>query len=301
MQTKQAIQTEISLPVKEIEVNGMNLNYVEKGSGETIVFIHGAVSDLRTWMEQIEAFSQNYRVISYSRRYHQPQGKAGKNPEYSPALHTSDLIEFLRRLDSGKAHLVGHSYGASIALTAALRNPELVASLTLGEPSPFPSLLSGEGASLLAGQKRAFDEAIRIAESGDEETAVREFLHTVVGVDVLGLLPEARRAVVLENQDTLLPMLKTYFDSPPISRRQLKSLNVPTLLITGELSPKLARVTNESINGGLRNSKIAVLKCASHGLQIENPAGFNKMVSDFISENKISSRSNIKQHLYELI
>ena len=71
---------------------------------------------------------------------------------------------------------------------------------------------------------------------------MREFLHTIVGIDVLCLLPDERRSVVLENADTLLPMLRTYYESPSLSRKQLKQLNVPTLLVTGEFSPRISRV-----------------------------------------------------------
>jgi pimeloyl-ACP methyl ester carboxylesterase len=289
MKTKQAIQTASGLSVSAIEVNGTNLNYIEKGSGEAVVFIHGAVSDLRTWLDQIEAFSENYRAISYSRRYYEPNEKASETAEYSRELHTTDLIEFLKRLGLEKAHLVGHSYGASVALMAALKNPELVASLTLGEPSPFSTLLSETELSLLNEQKTAFGKAMRLAENGNKESAVREFLHTVVGVDVLPLLPEERRAVVLENQDTLLPMLRTYYDLPPVNFEKLKFLNIPTLIITGELSPKISRVTNEAINKCLPDSRVKILKCASHGLQIENPAGFNQLVLEFLllGKNKI--------------
>ena len=296
MKEQQAIQKEISLPVREIKVNGTNLNYIEKGSGEAVVFVHGAFSDLRTWLDQFDVFSENYRAVSYSRRYHQPNETTSETAEYSCELHTADLIGFLKSLDLEKAHLVGHSYGASVALLAALKNPELVASLILGEPSPLPSLLNETEISVLSEQKTVFGRAIRLAENGNEESAVREFLHTVVGVDVLPLLPDDRRVVVLENAGTLLPMLKTYYDSPPpINREQLKSLNTPTLLIIGELSPKIQRVTNEAINDCLPNSKVEILKCASHGLQIENPAGFNKLVSDFLSENKIFSRADIRR------
>lgn len=299
METIQTKQSEISLPVREVEIGGARLNYIEKGEGEAVVFIHGAVSDLRTWMEQIEAFSPYYRAVSYSRRYHEPNEKANGGAEYSRASQTADLVDFIERLGLAKAHLVGHSYGASIALLAAVRRPELVASLTLGEPSPFPALLRDEGISLLSGQKAAFDEAMRLAESGETQQAVRDFLHTVVGVDVLELLPEERRAVVLENADTLLPMLRTYYDSPPVGFDELRALRVPALLVTGELSPKLARLSNEAIANCLPNAKTAVLRCASHGLQIENPAGFNQLVLKFLSENEGSSRPDIKQQSYK--
>jgi pimeloyl-ACP methyl ester carboxylesterase len=216
-------------------------------------------------------------------------------------LHAADLVGFIKALDLGKAHLIGHSYGASIALMTALDYPELVGSLILGEPSPFPSLFNKAGLSLLSEQKAKFDEAIRLAENGEEESAVREFLHTVVGVEVLGLLPDERRSVVLENAETLLPMLRTYYESPMLGGKQLKRVNVPTLLITGEFSPRISRLSNEMINRCLPNSKTAVLQGASHGLQIENPEGFNRLALDFLSANTNLNGSAKKRQLYDSI
>ena len=126
METTQAIISEINIPTKQINTNGANLTYIEQGAGEPVIFIHGAVSDFRAWLEQIGAFSENYRAIAYSRRYHQPNEKARRDSEYSRALHTADLIGFIKEMNLGKAHLIGHSYGASIALLAALDYPELV-------------------------------------------------------------------------------------------------------------------------------------------------------------------------------
>src|SRR5687767_10098283 len=54
---------------KDIEVNGARLAYVEEGSGETIVFVHGAVSDLRTWDAIREDVAKKYRFIAYTQRY----------------------------------------------------------------------------------------------------------------------------------------------------------------------------------------------------------------------------------------
>lgn len=288
-----------NIPVKQAEVNGTKLAYIEQGNGgETIVFIHGAVSDFRTWTEQFNAFSKDYRVISYSRRSHYPNEN---DSNYTRALHTTDLVGFLKALNLEKAHLVGHSYGASIALMAAVQNPELVESLVLGEPSPFPALFDEEEIPLLSEQKKGFDIAARLAKIGDKKAAVREFLHIIVGIDVLGLLPAARRRVVLENAGTLLPMLQNYYDSPLISGEDLRNVKVPTLLVTGELSPAIARLSNKMIKRNLPNAEIAVLKGASHGLQMENPGSFNQMVGDFLAINKDTADSAKKQRLYEAI
>lgn len=288
-----------NLPVKKVEINGTHLSYIEKGSGEPVVFIHGAISDFRTWADQFEALSADYRVISYSRRGHYPNEKE-TDPDYTRAAHTADLIGFLKALKLENAHLVGHSYGASIALMAALQESELIGSLILGEPSPFPSLFDEEGLALLSEQKAGFEKAMSLAEKGDREAAIREFLHTVIGIDAFGLLPAERRAVVLDNADTLLPMLRSYYNSP-LKREELKNLEVPTMFITGEISPVISRFNNKTIDRYLPNSKIAVLKCASHGLQMENPEGFNELVTDFLAVNKIIAKLSKYERLYDSI
>lgn len=300
MNNKELISAKLNLPVKEISVNGTNLSYIEQGAGEPVVFIHGAVSDCRVWLEQFTAFAEDYRVISYSRRFHQPNNREENDSNYTRATHTADLVGFLQALNIEKANLIGHSYGASIALSAALDHPELVGSLILGEPSPFPDLFQKEELSFLSEQKAGFEAAMKLAQNGNEEAAVRHFLKVIVGIDALPLLPEERRSAVLANADTLLPMLRTYYDSA-IDREQLNNLNIPTLLVTGELSPRIARLSNETINRNLPNSKIAILKCASHGLQIENSEGFNQLVSDFLSVNIKTIKFEKTEQLYETV
>lgn len=286
-------------PVKTVEVGGTRLAFIEQGSGEPVVFVHGAVSDFRTWSEQFNAFSNDYRAISYSRRAHYPNEKSEDSP-YTHAAHAADLIALLKALRLEKAHLIGHSYGAAVALVAALDAPALVGSLILAEPSPFPELLDADAHALLAGQKAGFEKVMRLAGNGEKEAAVREFLHTVIGIDAFCLLTDERRAVVLENAGTLLPMLKTYYDSS-LKREQLKKLKTPTMFITGAISPLIARLTCKTIERLLPNSKIAVLKCASHGLQMENPQGFNELVTDFLAVNRNLARLDEKSLLYSPI
>ncbi|HEY8560245.1 MAG TPA: alpha/beta hydrolase [Pyrinomonadaceae bacterium] len=286
-------------PVQTVEVDGARLAYAERGNGEPLVFIHGAVSDYRSWSEQLEEFADDYRVIAYSRRAHYPNArKADSN--YTRGVHVRDLIALLKTLHLGKAHLVGHSYGAAIALLAALEAPELVSSLVLGEPSPFPQILDADAQPLLDEQKRRFDKVARFARNGDETAAVREFLHVVIGIDAFCLLPAERRAVVLANAGTLLPMLRTFYDSA-LTGEKLKKLTAPAMLVTGEISPVLARLGCKALDRLLPNSKIAVLKCASHGLHMENPKDYNRLLADFLSVNKITARLDKDSLLYSPI
>jgi pimeloyl-ACP methyl ester carboxylesterase len=292
---------EIANPtLKNVEANGAKLSYIEKGSGEPVVFVHGAVSDFRTWLEQFNALANDYRVISYSRRGHYPNDAETDDSEYTRDAHAADLIEFLKTLKLEKTHLIGHSYGAAVALLAAVRQPALVGSLVLAEPGPFPALLDEDADWLLAAQRAGFERVMRLAQNGEQEAAVREFLHTVIGIDAYCLLPAERRAVVLENAGTLLPMLRRYYDSA-LTAEQLKNLKVPALFITGEISPVIARLTCKTIDRYLPNSKIAVLKCASHGLQMENPEGFSQLAVDFLAVNRKTAPLDEKSLLYSPI
>ena len=127
-------ERENDLPTKRAAVNGAELHYFEFGEGEPVVFVHGSIGDYRTWGYQFEAFSQNYKVISYSRRYHYPNVWTGDGLDYSTDLHTDDLVAFIKALGLGPAHIVGQSSGATIAAQCASRYPEVTRSLVANEP-----------------------------------------------------------------------------------------------------------------------------------------------------------------------
>jgi non-heme chloroperoxidase len=273
-----------NLPLKFQPVDGTSLGYIEKGDGDAVVFVHGALTDLRIWLDQVELFSHKFRAISYSRRCHWPAGHPEHPRPYSRSLHAKDLIDFLDALDIKKAHLVGHSYGGAVALLAAIERPELISSLTLGEPSPFLGLFDASEADLISGQKIGFDEARLLGQIGRPDAAIRKFLSVIVGADVLDQLTPIVRSIILENASTLLPMLEHYYDSSPVSCDRLKKMKMTahTLLVRGELSPRLALISNNKLSDCLPNSRESILRSTSHGLHIEDPAAFNRVVLDFL-------------------
>ena len=273
-------------PVKQVGANGARLTYVERGEGEPVVFIHGALGDYRTWGPQVEVFSPRYRAISYSRRFHHPEGMDEGGPAYTRQLHAADLAALLRALDLGPAHLVGHSYGGALAGLVAAEHPELVRSVVLAEPSLFSVLRGPEEKALLAENRReAGERVLPPVRVGADERAVRAYLRLVVGADVLDGLPAESRAVIMQNARTLGPMLRTYFDPTPLDCERARGVTVPVLLVRGELSPEINRRVAESLDRCLPNAEVFVLRGASHGLQMEKPAEFNAAVLKFIGRH----------------
>ena len=88
---------------KEVEINGVRLQYVEQGSGEPMVFVHGAPSDLRTWEPVREGIANKYRFIAYTQRYFgtEPWPDDGKNfsiPTLADDLAGLDLVPAIGEL-----------------------------------------------------------------------------------------------------------------------------------------------------------------------------------------------------------
>src|SRR5579863_9841476 len=120
--------------------DGITLHYAEVGSGTPVVFVHGSISDLTYWKDQVNAFGSKYRAITYSRRYNYPNTNPSR-PGYSAITDADDLAALIGKLHLGKVYIVGHSYGALTTLFLATRHPELIRAAVLAEP-PAVSLLA---------------------------------------------------------------------------------------------------------------------------------------------------------------
>ena len=101
--------------------------WMEAGAGEPLVLIHGVGMNRAVWAPQLTYFAHHYRVIAYDVLGH---GDSPRPPE-QPKLTDlgQQLAALLDELAIERAHLVGHSMGALIALDFALRRPEQVRSL----------------------------------------------------------------------------------------------------------------------------------------------------------------------------
>jgi len=105
--------------MKLINVDGIKLNYQEKGDGPVVVLVHGIPTDYRVWDKQVEALSPQYRTVAYSRRCAFPnQNKDVANSTVEN--NAKDLEGLIAQLGGAPVHLIGHSYGAATAAFCAL-------------------------------------------------------------------------------------------------------------------------------------------------------------------------------------
>jgi pimeloyl-ACP methyl ester carboxylesterase len=267
------------------EVNGTHLCYVEYGCGPTIVLVHGSGVDYRSWNVVHGLLAQDFRVISYSRRFHWPNKAPRPYDSYSIDEHVDDLIALISALNRHQpAILIGHSSGGSIALAAALRKPDLVSRCIAYEPS-FGGMLEGEDAELerRMGQSWILPMIISLKNQQDDEALATLFAPTLRGFRFIDL-PLATQRMAAQNASALRAQFLQTGRFTPIGPDELAEISVPTLILRGRDSHEYFRAISAAIANAIPNAKLQELARAAHMFQLDNPAGFCEVVQGVCKE-----------------
>lgn len=276
--------------VQQVQIgNGIELHYVELGNGEPVVFVHGSLSDGSFWNPQLGPFAQKYRVIAYSRRYNQPNVNKTL-PGYSAIGDADDLAGLIEKLQLGRVHVIGHSYGAYTAMFLAVRHPELVRSLVIAEP-PAVSLLgylSGEHAEVgkraLADIRNHMEEPMVAAfRRGDRDAGVAAFINYLSNdPKAWEKWPEEARQDTLKNAHEWDVMLTEGELFPDLKPEQVKRIKAPALLLSGDKTFEFLKLIDEELGRLLPDNRRIVLAGATHHLFYEQPEKCRHVIFEFL-------------------
>jgi pimeloyl-ACP methyl ester carboxylesterase len=268
----------------EIRVNGVDLSYVDQGAGAPVVFVHGAWMDVRYWEPQREVVAAKYRFIAYNLRYHGTAPWPDDGEHYSTATHVADLVAFIRELNAGRVHLVGLSMGGRLVTLVALEHSDLVQSLTVLEP-PLDDLLDDlpEAEPVRDEWRKGFELVRLAAKAGEAIRATRLFFELAnnEGSGALDSQSEPFRQMVLDNARTVPLALSA--PQPAFSCAKLAGVKAPTLVVSGEQSPRSRTLINEVIVRCIRGSRLVVIPEAAHLMSHQNPTAFNETLLHFLA------------------
>lgn len=264
-------------------VDGVDLHYVECGTGTPLVFVHEFAGDLRSWEPQLRSFGRRYRCVAYNARGYPPSGVPADAASYSQDHAADDLAAIIEGLALGPAHVIGLSMGAFAALHLGLRRPQLARSLTLagigygaapGARDRFRAEIDASVAVLRDSGMTRFTEAYahgptRLVFQEKDPRGFAEFAaqlaeHSAVGA-ALTMLGVQRERPALQDLDAAL-----------------RRLSLPTLILAGDeddptLEPALY------LKRTIATASLAVLPRCGHTLNLEEPEAFNRAVQDFIA------------------
>ncbi len=222
----------------------ITLNYIEKGSGTPLILLHGNSESNKYFRNQIDCFSEHYRVIAPDTRGHGGSPR-GKSP-FTLAQFADDLKEFLDCLGIKRAIILGFSDGGNIALLFALKYPQYVEKLILN------------GADL---SPKGVKSIVQIP--------------IVIGFDIAAFVSRFDKKAIAKKE-----MLGLMVGQPNIKTAELANIEAPTLVIAG-MNDMIREKHTVSICRAIPNSALAIIK-GSHFCARDNSEEFNKVVSDFL-------------------
>ena len=250
----------------KIKIGDAIINYIDQGSGTPIVFIHGGMEDYRTWSPQMDSFSRKYRVIDYSRRFNFPNQNSKKVVNFSAETEAEDLARLIIALKLPPVHLVGHSFGALIALTMAIKYPQLIVSLTLSEP-PVISWLPGlEGGMTLYNQ--FLNELWKpVKKDFDLKDSIAVLRHTIIyfyGSDLINQLQPDEKAQLMANIAEWSAIAYSTDAFPLVKKEAVQDLKMPILLLSAGKTMAVLKLTNAELKRLLPTAQTFELPEGTH-------------------------------------
>jgi pimeloyl-ACP methyl ester carboxylesterase len=268
------------------KVNDVELEYEVRGAGEPVLLIDMLIADCFVPLLSEPALADPYQLIRYHKRGW--RGSTRTAPPVSIGQHAADAAALLEHLGVQRAHIAGHSTGASIGAQLALDRPEKVHTLTLLEPTLLSLPRRGE---FLQAAGPVF-EAYR---SGDHAGAFAMFVTAASGLEwqaCRALLEEQIPGVVtqsIEDADTCfgveLPAVATWTFGP----EQAAAIRRPVLSVIGaETEPMWVEIA-----AFLRSSLPDVEECTidgvGHLLQIQRPEPVARAMAGFLARNSMAA------------
>lgn len=268
-------------------VNGARLAYVDQGQGEPVLLLHpGFIADgMRPLLD--EPSLQAFRLIAYHRRgYGDSERAAG---QVSIRDQAADALGLLDALGVDRAHFVGMSLGAVVAIQAALDAPERVATLSLLEPLLGFALDPAAAAFVAA----AAQEAIPRFMSGNAAGALDIWLTGAFGP---GFRPVLDRALpgawttAVEDADAAFGVELPALQAWTVGRAELRQITVPTLSLVhiGDAWPGFAQIHNCLLTD-IPGCEGAHVDVPTHMLHIADARAVAEPVAEFLGRHPVAA------------
>ncbi|MCS6968588.1 MAG: alpha/beta hydrolase [Cytophagales bacterium] len=264
---------------KILQLGNEQIYYEEAGKGEPVVLIHGFTLDARMWEPQWKAFSKRYRVIRYDVR-----GFGRSSRATGPHDPATDLLALLHHLKIEKAHLVGLSMGANIALNFAVRYPQHVLKIVAADPNVdgfnnyTPELFGAFGQVFGAVAQKGWNETTQNLWLG---TPLLRLQNPNAAASYQRLLEEMVRSY--NGMQFINPSNAPQYGQPPTLER-LNELKVPTLVLVGEKDEEsIHRIANQIAQRVVGAQQTIILQ-AGHLSNLDQPKRFNSAVMQFLKK-----------------
>ena len=260
------------------KTNRIKIHYVVDGSKDcpTITFIHGQAFNIESWARQIHAFKDQFQILRIDLRGHGLTEVGGLGKDLRMLNMAEDIVAVWDYLEIKRSHYVGKSLGGMIGFDLALHNADRLNSLTL---------VATQGKM----PRGSLDRMRRNVEDYRKSPLKMKF---AAGRLLSRYLPESYKKNdpagyrLLEESIIKMTVDAYAFSSEAINAMDyddhLKDINLPTLVIAGELDIPTPPCRMEIYREKIRGAKWGVISGAAHLPNFEKPKEFNTLLKEFL-------------------
>lgn len=262
-----------------IQLGTVVTNYHDIGQGDAVLFLHGSgpgVSAWANWRLPIADIGRRFRCIAPDLAgFGYSEVAAGH--AFTRESWIDQLLRLLDALGIGQVHVVGNSFGGSLALGLAIRTPERVAKLVLMGSVGVPFDLTP-----------GLDAVWGYTPSAENMTAVmRSFAHdpSLVRDDLVQMrLAASLRADVQTHYAAMFPAPRQrWVDAMAYAEEDIRAIPHSTLIIHGRDDRIIPLDTSLCLHQWIDDSELHVFGRCGHWTQIERTTAFNSILADFLT------------------
>jgi pimeloyl-ACP methyl ester carboxylesterase len=262
------------------DANGIKTNYLEAGTGDPVVLIHGSgpgVTSYANWRLVLPALAENFRVVApdmvgfgFSER--------PANIKYGVQTWADQVVGLMDTLELPTAHLVGNSFGGAIALRIAAQHPDRVGKLVLmgSMGVPFPIT---EGLDRVWGYQPSFENMRKVLD-------VFAYSRDLVNDELAEV--RYRGSIQPGFQESFAAMFpaprQRWVEAMCTPEDDIRRLPHRTLIVHGREDQVIPVQTSLRLMELIDNADLSVFSHCGHWSMIERTADFNRSVGEFFSD-----------------
>lgn len=260
--------------MEHVEIGPLRIGFRRAGDGPVLLLLHGAVSDSRVWRGTFDAFAERNTVVAWDAP---GCGESTDPPEsYRMADFVDCLCDFVDALHLEPAHVLGHSWGSTLALAWCHRRPGLVRSLIMvGGYAGWAGSLPPDEVALRLGFALAAADAIDASEW--EPKSMPGLFSDVMSPERVEELIRIMSEIRIAGTRTMAHALAEA-DLRPV----LGDIDTPTLVLAGDRDERSPLSVARDLHQAIPGSKLAVLHGLGHECYLEDPVAFDDAVRAFL-------------------
>jgi pimeloyl-ACP methyl ester carboxylesterase len=243
--------------------------YRKAGAGEPILLLHCSSGSSATWLPVMNYLAQDYHVLAPDLLGY---GRCAPWPRDAVLTPDAELgvVDVLLDAAARPVHLVGHSYGGTIALNAARRYPRQVASLSLIEPVAFQLLRRADEPDAWGEITALAEGHLALVREGRDAAAAEAFVTYWTGSKAWQQMPDAARDSVVRSAAKVAAEWRLMFALGD-DHKAIAAIDIPTLLICGGRTRMPARRVVEILRQALPHARHLEIADAGHMSPLSHP------------------------------